>query len=50
VSALLDEKKVTIKNGETAVTFVTFWVGIVAGVSAQGIAASSPQRSEDYSQ
>jgi hypothetical protein len=43
-------KKVTRKNEEKRVTFVTFWVNMVVGVSAQGIAASSPQRSEDYSQ
>jgi hypothetical protein len=47
---LQDEKKVTRKNDKKHVTFVTFLVGMVAGVSAQGIAASSPQRSEDYSQ
>jgi hypothetical protein len=47
---VLLDKKVTRKNDETDVTFVTFWVGMVVGVSAQGIAASSPQRSEDYSQ
>jgi hypothetical protein len=47
---LLDEKKVTRENDEKRVTFVTFLVEIIAGVSAQGIAASSPQRSEDYSQ